>query len=239
MLWLSTMFVFAMVLNVNGQLPEEMLLIYYRDYAGLILEIKSVPSQVYPGEKVNVTVRIEACAEIYIDYICINISGVQDQQNEILLNTTCFEHFPLSYGELFEYNYEAAIREGISQGPVYGEISCRWAIEGDKLHWVEVCSPTDLPVTYVKSKELDELRKKCDSLNCTLQELRANYTDLEKNYTELCDEYGSLNTSYAEVESQIGELGNARRLTYVFVATTVCFILTTLYLVWKKPKQYY
>lgn len=239
-LWLSTMFAFAMILNVNAQLQQtEKMPIYYRNYAGLILEIKSSPRQVYPSEKINITVRVEAYTEIYIDYIYINISAIKNQQDNIVLNTTCLEHFNLSYGKSLECTYEVTILEGTSPGQAYGEVSYHWAIEGDERHWVKLCSPMDSPVTYVKSKKLEELYEKYGSLNCTLQELRVNYTDLEKNYTELCEEYDSLNTNYTELESRIGELGNARRLMYVFAVTTVCFIFTTLYLVWKKPKQYY
>jgi hypothetical protein len=76
----------------------------------------------------------------------------------------------------------------------------------------------------------------------------ANYSSLSTSYESLCDNYDTLETNYNSLQSNndelttsynalTGELATARNLSYVFTATTMILIATTVYFAVRKPKM--
>lgn len=109
--------------------------------------------------------------------------------------------------------------------------------------------------------EYDSLESDYDSLNATYNslldsyaQLQANqsslqskYENLSDNYDELETAYHSLNTAYnslkadyddlkSRYETSTGELGTARNLNYVLIITAIAFVVSTVYVLLKKPK---
>jgi len=77
-------------------------------------------------------------------------------------------------------------------------------------------------------------------LNSTYHTLLSNFSELQGNYTSLQISYNSLqglcdslNSTYTNL---MGELNNIRNLMYIFIATTIILIATTIYLAIRKPK---
>jgi hypothetical protein len=48
----------------------------------------------------------------------------------------------------------------------------------------------------------------------------------------------ALNETYWELKESVGGLETARNVMYIFFATTVIFVATTAYMVFRKPKMY-
>lgn len=66
----------------------------------------------------------------------------------------------------------------------------------------------------------------------TQNSLSSNYNSLSQNYTSLESSYHDLKTSY---DSTVSEQATTRSLSYIFIASTVIFAATTVYLI-SRPK---
>jgi parallel beta-helix repeat protein len=87
-----------------------------------------------------------------------------------------------------------------------------------------------------------QLLESYSTLNLTTHELLGKYGTLLGNYSQLLESYGALNTSYQKHLLDYSELQtnytslllehtqNIRSLTYVFIATTIIFIVAAAYL---------
>ena len=98
---------------------------------------------------------------------------------------------------------------------------------------------------YIYNELLDKYAKlqiDFNNLNSTYHELLNNQSTLLDNYSQLLESYSALNTSYQEWLQDYSELQanyaslllehtqNIRNLTYVFIATTIIFIIAAAYL---------
>ncbi|TET19474.1 hypothetical protein E3J74_06230 [Candidatus Bathyarchaeota archaeon] len=217
-LFLLSVFALTVTSSVVGQsTQEEKRTVYYHgeEQGGLIVEVEA-PYQVYPGEKINVTVKVRACTQrIYVLYMRLNISGHINERNETLIGSIAIsdlERFDLVFNETYQYPYEILIPAEISPGPTYGSICYEWTC------WdvpTEI-SPSGFPVTYVKNREYEELRNDYQVLNSTYWSLQENYTKLESQYS--------------------GELGSTRNMMYVLIVTTVVSVASVFILI-RRPKK--
>jgi predicted nucleic acid-binding Zn-ribbon protein len=91
--------------------------------------------------------------------------------------------------------------------------------------------------------QLEDLYAK---LNAVYNELTQNYTGLDQNYTELNQNYTILNATYAKLDDNftslqgsLDEAAGTRQVTLVLGVMTALFVGTTVFLLIRKPKQYY
>ena len=198
---------------VLGFAPEETWEVYNLEYAGLRVRIEA-PRQVDPGENITATVKAEAPQRIYVKYIYIEIYGLRNETDKIpLKNMTHLKNTFLTIPH--EVDYIVTILNDTSPGLTYGTIQCEWEFMG---------APEKIPsagfiVTYVRNTEFEQLKAAYDELNATYNSLLANYTELDSKYA--------------------GELGGARNLMYVFVATTIISVATVLFLILRRPKTFW
>jgi hypothetical protein len=76
-----------------------------------------------------------------------------------------------------------------------------------------------------------------EDLKQQLDDVKAAYDELLNNYTKLNQTYWDLKVNKTSgIETA---LSNARLAMIILVVTTVFFIATTLYLMVKKPKEYW
>ncbi len=111
---------------------------------------------------------------------------------------------------------------------------------GDTVYMIDKDNQDDYPLMTPITLLYYELLEKYNRL-------LANYTYLQSNYDDLLAEFGSLNSSYTALQNSYGELqseqeaitnelGTIRNLVYVFVATTIVLMATTVYFAVIKPK---
>lgn len=212
-----SLLLFAMVSGVViGLGSEETWEVYDLEYAGLRVRIEA-PRQVDPGENITVTIRAEApLDDVYVDYIYVTIYSLKNETDEIPIETiTHLEASKLAFHEVHKVDYVITIPNDTSAGLTYGIIQCKWEFQNAP----EKIPPAGFVLTYVRNSELEQLRAEYD-------EFMANYTSLLGNYTELDSKYA-------------GELGGARNLMYVFVATTIIAVGTILFLIIRRPKTFW
>jgi hypothetical protein len=215
--FLLSVFALTVISGAVGQSTQvETRTVYYhgQEHGGLIVEVEA-PYQVYPSEKINLTVKVRAWTEIYVLYMHLNISGLMNERNETLLTSIAIsdlEHVDLVFNETCQYVYEISIPVEISPGLTYGSISYEWTCWGIPAK----VSPTGFPVTYVRNKEYEELHNDYQILNSTYWSLQENYTKLESQYS--------------------GELGGTRNMMYVLIVTTVVSVASVFFLI-RRPKK--
>lgn len=201
--------------------------VYSFTQGGLVIEIES-PIQAWPGDRLNVTIKVKAVAEIHIDFINASISCLTENLTETSIKYIDFvKDFDFSSGQTYEQRYEVVVPEDALSGLIYGKFRYSWYIKGDIPTYVD--NVHAFQITFIQNKAYEDLRQAYDSLNSFCNDLQANYTSLEANYTDLQQKYQEL------AGNQIAQ-NNSTGLMYLFVITTAIFVVTTILLLIKRPK---
>jgi len=214
-------------LNQVAYSTEEDQTFYSLNQGGLIITIEA-PAQAWPGDKLNITIRVEALTAIHVDFINVSISCLKDNMTETSLRSVKFlKDFNLSSGETYEKRYEVVIHENALPGLIFGKLEHKWYIKGDIRTYVEDVHA--FQATFVQNKAYQDLLQAYEALDSFCNDLKDNYTRLEGNFTDLQMKYQGLESK------QIGE-NNATGLMYLFLITTGIFVATTILLMAKRPK---
>lgn len=183
------------------------------DYGGLTIEIEA-PYQADPDDEINVTVRVGATKEITVISFSLSIYGLINETKEKELGKVDITEFEGSYApgdEAPPYVYNITIPKDISPGLTYGTITCEWTVVGGIL--TLKLPSVGFVVTYVRSKEFEQLKMMYEELN-------ASYTELEEKYS-----------------ASSGEITGTRNLMYAFIATTAVSAATAIFLFIRRPKE--
>jgi len=201
--------------------------VYTFTQGGLSVEIES-PIQAWPGDTINVTIRVEAAVEIYIDFITANISCLTENLTKTSIKYIEFlKDFDVNRGQTYEQSYEVVIPKDALPGLIYGKLRYRWYIKGDLPTYVD--NVQTFQVTFIQNKAYEDLRQAYEDLNDFCNDLQNDYTSLEANYTALQEKYEQLAGNEVAQSSATG-------LMYLFLITTGIFIVTTILLLAKRPK---
>lgn len=209
---------------------------YHHDEAGLIINVEA-PANTEPGQKINVSISFHCYAEnLSISYLYITIFDFRSGQEKIPIeNITHVKEgvgYKPKYNETYAQTYDVEIPEDVWD-ITYGEICCQWKLPGPDYH----IRNDGFTMTYVRNIEMAKLMEQLTNKTQEYDALSQNYTELNQTYTQLNQTYWDLKfnkTSGTEVQ-----LDNTRIAMVIFIVTTVFFAATTLYLVTKKPKQYW
>ena len=224
---LITTLILAISLSTTAYSETEERQVYSFTQGGLLIEIES-PIQAWPGDRINITIRVNASAEIYVNFINANISCLTENLTETSIKYIDFlENFDFSSGQTYEQHYEVVVPVDALPGLIYGELQYSWYIKGTIL--TNVDNVHGFQVTFIQNKAYEDLRQAYDSLNSFRDDLQTNYTSLEANYTDLQQKYQQLEGQ------QIGE-NNSTGLMYIFIITTGIFVVTTILLMVRPPK---
>lgn len=205
---------------------EETRTVYQMEYGGLTIEIEA-PYQTDPDDEINVTVRVGATEEIEVVSFSLRIYGLTNETKEDLLGWADITEFEGSYapGESREYVHNITIHQDILPGLTYGTISCKWKSIEIISDVLSVKLTLSIPsagfiVTYVRNKEIEQLKMAYEELNASYWELNSSYTELEE-----------------KISASSGQLTGTRNLMYAFVATTIVSVATAVLLVIRRPRK--
>jgi len=103
-------------------------------------------------------------------------------------------------------------------------------------------SPEEMRVLYYESLETySSLLADYNLLNSTFHSLQSSYDSLLSNFRSLNFTYNNITTTYNELRSKqeaiVNELNNIRSRMYIFVATTVILLATTVYFAIRKSES--
>ena len=226
---LLTIFALSLISKSYAQENSGIRTFYHHDEAGLIINVEA-PANTEPGQKINVSVSFYCYAEnLSISYLYVTISDFKSGQEKIPIETITHVEEGIGYNpqfnETYAKTYEIEIREDVWD-ITYGEVSCQWKFGGHTFFIRE----DGFTMTYVRNVKMEELIEQLANKTQEYDTLRQNYTQLNQTYWDL----KANQTSGIEVE-----LSNTRLTMIIFIITTVFFAATTLYLMVKKPREYW
>jgi hypothetical protein len=100
-------------------------------------------------------------------------------------------------------------------------------------------------ITIVRNVYLEQLENAFKNLNYTYWQLNQTFWECfqmnltKENLDGLNQTYWALQQNYTSVQGSLIELGNIRIAVIILAITTVFFVATTLYVVMRKPKEYW
>lgn len=185
-----------------------------------IFEIRiqaSATQQVQPTENVTIILTLTSQAETYIKFFNLSIFGFLNGTERVLMANASDSAYWLNNTSR-AYNYTFPVPKWVS-GWTYGEVQLANSVEHGMVTIHNDGFVCGFYMTNVK--------------NVYLEGLEHDFSTLEQNYTELEQK---LNTT---LQANSNQLDSTRTVAGVLGVTTVVFVATTMYLVLRKPKQYW
>jgi len=255
----------ALICIAKAQASAENMESFYEGegYPGLSINVKAT-KETNPGSDINVTIWIECTAKnLSIEYLYLSVYGFRGGQERILLKniTHIAERIFLDYNNVSEGNYIVYIFNDVWYR-IYTELHFKYAIKETSYGpYTDGFTMTDVKNVYLEELEntLKNLNESYQQLNDTYWGLNStfkqlyqaflesfqmnltaeNFVLLNQTFWELHQNYTSLNQTYWDLKGSIGGLNTTTNVAIVLAITTVCFAATTIYLMMRKPKQYW
>jgi hypothetical protein len=185
-----------------------------------------------PGDDITVSLTLtgEAEAQVYVKNFSLSVFGFFNGTDKILMAETSAADFSLN---------NVSKTFNLTGFPVPDWVTGKTYVEITLAHNVTIVSNElmtttinnngfvcDFPVTDIKNVYLDKLLQ-------DYEQLSLNYTALDN---KLNDTLQKLNDT---LQAKASDLDNTRTVAAVLGVTTVVFVATTMYLILRRPKQYW
>jgi hypothetical protein len=223
--------------TVAAQTPEEMETFFSSEYAGISIQLNATQETV-PGANMTINLWINCTADgVYVNYFNLSIYGYKHfryglEKLELLLTSPIKEQ-SLVYHNASQCNYTILVPTDVWD-LTYAELHLKYAIKTSPYEYEET-----FPITTVRNVLWEELEQELTSLNETYLQLNSTYWQLNATFEQLNQTYWELQQNYTALKGSVNELGNTRTAVAALAITTVFFVATTLYMVIRKPKQYW
>lgn len=213
---------------------------FSQDYAGISIKFNATRETI-PSENITINLWINCTADcVNLDYLNITIYGFRYGREKILLNSKyVIEDTPLVFSHTSQHNYTVHIPSDVWDA-TYAELYLRYTIVDSPFEY----NP-NFSITIVTNVYLEELENMLKSLNYTYWQLNQTFwKSFQMNLTEenlacLNQTYWELQQNYTSFQGSLSELENTRQAVIILVITTVFFVATTIYMIMRKPKQYW
>lgn len=188
------------------------------------------PLEAYPNQSITVNITATASAKLIINYTAIelytfNSSTMKDEKFAYIEYINYSSPLSFSVGQSWsETSYDSTIPES-ALSVVYGKLILVWTETGTDESTTYTREPTFI-ITSLKNPELERLKMENE-------ELKQNITDINNTLTEALNNVTDARNRYE------GEIGNTRSVATFLAVTTIFFVATTVYLVMRKPKEYF
>lgn len=224
LMFLATMMPFA------GANSSDQIRVFPYSLINLKIYVRS-PLEAYPNQSITVNITATASATLIINYTAIelytfNSSTMKDEKFAYIeyINYSNPLSFSPSQSWSETSNDDSKIPES-ALSVVYGKLILVWTETGTDESTTYTREPTFI-ITSLKNPELERLKMENE-------ELKQNITDINNTLTEALNNVTDIRNRYE------GEIGNTRSVATFLAVTTIFFVATTVYLVMRKPKEYF
>ena len=225
---------------VASQASDDMLTFYSKDYPGISIEVNATAETV-PGENMTLNVRINCTAKgVSVDSITISVYGFKYGREKLLLDSiTLMENISLISDYMIQRNHTLNIPNDV-WGATYAELHLKYFIVDEFRRDDPI-----FPITIVRNVYLEELESMFQSLNQTYGMLNQTFWQCfqmnltAENFVLLNQTYWELHENYTSLKGSVSGFDTTRTVAIVLSVTTVFFAATTVYLMMRKPKQYW
>jgi hypothetical protein len=219
--------VFALTCNVKVEALNDGMETFFDSQSTIpLMKIQiNATAQTQATENITVDVSLEALADITVENFTLEVFGFINGTNRISMANITDNNFSLNETSK-QYNLSFSVPEWV-WGVTYGEISLSYSAS---MAWLTPNITDGFPMTQVENTYLEGL----EAQNTNLQQ---QVKSLNDSNTVLQDQVKSLNDSYQQLKGNLGNLDNTQRVATVLAVTTIIFLITTVYLVMRRPKE--
>ena len=201
---------------------------YSKRYGGISLQVGAT-RELAPDRNMTAELWINCTSDdVHVDYFNFSIYGFINGTDKTFLTVeSIMNNVSLTYNSTTDHRLTVNVPLEVWD-TTFVELLFKYAI-------LDCSSPdydVNFAVTNVGNAYLENITGDLGNLTKRYQDLNDSYWDLNQTYNELQQRYTAL-------EGSANELDNTRRAAAILVVTTVFFVATTLYLVLRKPKDYW
>lgn len=211
--------VFASICGVKAQASTENTKTFLdSEISGITIQVNAT-AETQPNQNITVSLSLKRQASIYVGNFNLSIFGFVNGTYKTLMYNMTDGNFSLDDTPR-EYN-RTFIVPGQVWDTTYGEITLTYNVTypvGPGSLELPYNITLGFIMTHVENVYLE-------SIEDQLGNLQAQYDQLQQNYTAL--------------QGRLTELDNTRSAVAVLAITSIFFVATTLYLMMRKPKDYY
>jgi|YelNatPaOPRAMG01_1025707.scaffolds.fasta_scaffold43257_1 cell division protein ZapA (FtsZ GTPase activity inhibitor) len=227
---IASIFTSATLVHASEELKE----FFSKDYAGISLRAEAT-NETIPGGNLTLKIWINCTARgVKIEHLSLNVYGfVEGKEKTLLYNAQVLNNTALELDEVRYENFNISLPVNV-WGCALAEISVAYSIMDTPLPSIY----PSFPITFIRNiayeelqKEYEELSEFCDELNETF------FENFQMNLT--IENLAKLNNTLKELQGRLGELNTTRVAVGVLAIIAFFFVITTLYLAVRKPKQYW
>jgi len=232
---LAVTFAFLNSASVHAA-DDEMKIFLNSEMIGIRIQVNAT-AKTQPGENLTVLLALRATMNVHIDRINLEVFGFLNGTDRLSLGNISDSNFDIN-NTLKNYTKIVIVPDNV-WGITYGEI--RLAYYADMGGFVAGFPNivNGFPLTLVENTLLKNLEEQVKNLNESCNQLAEKYSNLTETYAALNQTYWDLNQTYTSAQNSLGELDNTRRLTTILAITTVFFLATTVYIILRRPRDYW
>jgi len=224
---------FAPLYGAKGQEPTENMQTFFdHEIPGIIIAVNAT-AETQQNENITVKIAINPLEEeVNINYFNLSVFGFINGTYETMIYNITIDNFP--------FNDTFPVPEQV-WGVTYGEITLTYdvtyIIQQGNIQSKTTITYEDLKVgfdmTRVENAYLETVEEQLRNLNTTFEQLNQTFWNyFHKNLTQ-----ENLNETLQGLQGSSDELGNTRMAVGILAVTTVFFVATTLYLIFRKPRE--
>lgn len=212
---------------------EEMKVFLNSEMLGIKIQVNATV-KTEPGKNLTVFLTLRATMDVHIDRINLEVFGFLNGTDQLSLGNISASNFDVDKN----YTKIVIVPDNV-WGITYGEIRLAYYVDMGVLKVEFPNIVNGFPLTLVENTLLKNLEEQVKNLNESCNQLAEKYSNLTETYAALNQTYWDLNQTYTSAQNSLGELDNTRRLTTILAITTVFFLATTVYIILRRPRDYW
>jgi len=238
---MSLLLASSIMSTVRAKDPVNMKTFLNSNLPGLNIQVNAT-AEALPTQNITVILKISQPSEVkavHMHYFNLSVFGfLYGKERELIANITG--------SSLKIYNITQSLPENI-WGTMYGEITLTCTVEYEQEFGEGVSSIVEIDylnvtvgftMTYVENIYLKAMEDQFQNLNTTFFE-SFNMTLSEENIESLNRTYWDYVKKYNSLQGSEVELTNLRSVSMLLGITTGIFLISTVYLLFRKPKEYW
>ena len=231
----------TLVKSTTAQTPKEMQTFFSNKYVGISIQLNATRETV-PGANITITLLVNCTSDdVYVDYLNLSVYGYKHVEyaleKDTLTSVCVMKQTSLALHNASRHNYTISVPSEVWD-LTYAELHSKYTVVSEPFGFDETFS-----ITTVRNLRWEELEEKYQKLNDTYWQLNSSVEQLNQTFWEIfqmnltAESLDSLNETYLGLKGSSNELGNTRMAVGILAVTTVFFVVTTLYLVMRKPRE--
>lgn len=239
--------IFASIRVAEAQTPTENMKTFLNSkIPGIQIQVNAT-AETQPNQNITVILSLKRQTTVYVEYFNLSTFGFLNGTQKIIMANITDNNFPLGDAPQI-YNCTFKVPEQVWD-VTYGEITltynATYTAEFGRLEIPYRNITIGFTMTYVENIYLKAIEEQLKNLNALFEQLNQTFWEsfqmnlTMENLALLNQTYWELQQNYTALQGSLNELANTRSAVAVLAITTVFFVATTIYMVMRKPKQYW